>query len=329
MRQFNFAILGAGSIAEKMASSVIHMPQIIPYGIASRDLDRAKAFSEKFGFHNFYGSYDEMLRDPKIDLVYVATPHSHHYEHSMMCLHNGKHVLCEKAFTVNALQAEKLINYAKSNKLLIAEAMWTRYLPMSRTINELIESGVIGKISLLSANLGYLISDKERLIKPELAGGALLDVGVYTLNFASMILGKKIVNSTSTCSYFNSGVDAQGSITLLFEGGEMAVLYFSAVAQTDRLGIVYGDKGTIVVENINNPEMIHVYNLDRQKLASYPPPKQITGFEYEVSSVVRAIEEGKLECPEMPHSEIIRIMKLMDNFRNEWRVIYPPNIESC
>jgi len=328
MRQFNFAIFGAGNIAEKMASTVINMPQIIPYGVGSRDLTRSKEFAQKYGFKKAFGSYEEMLKDPEIDLVYVATPHSHHYRHSMMCLQHGKHVLCEKSFTTNAAQAEKLIDFARSNKLVIAEAIWTRYLPMSKTINEIIDSGVIGNVKLVTANLGYLISDKERLVNPALAGGALLDVGVYTLNFSAMVLGDKITKSSSICTFTDTGVDESGNVTLCFEDGKMAVLYFSAVAQTNRQGIIYGDKGTIVVENINNPELIRVYNLDWEVTATYPAPKQITGFEYQVESVVNAIENGLIECPEMPHSEIIRIMKLMDGFRKEWGIVYPSEIES-
>lgn len=328
MKQIKFAILGAGNIAEKMASTVIHMPQIIPYGVGSRDLARAKAFSEKYGFIKSFGSYEEMLQDPEIDLVYVATPHSHHYRHSMMCLEKGKHVLCEKAFTTNAAQAEILIDYAKTKNLLIAEAIWTRYLPMSKTINEIIDSGVIGNVSLLSANLGYPVLHKERVLNPALAGGALLDIGVYPLNFASMIFGDKITKSASTCTLTDTGVDASGSITLCFEDGKIAVLYFSVVAQTSREGIIYGEKGYLKVENINNPEEIRVYNLNGEEIAVYPSPKQITGFEYQVASAVKAIEEGLIECPEMPHAEIIRIMKLMDGFRYEWGVKYPLEIEN-
>ncbi len=328
MRQFNFAILGAGNIAEKMASTVIHMPQIIPYGVGSRDLARSKEFAQKYGFKKAFGSYEEMLNDPEIDLVYVATPHSHHYRHSMMCLQHGKHVLCEKSFTTNAAQAEKLIDFARSNKLVIAEAIWTRYLPMSKTINELIDSGVIGNVKLITADLGYLISHNDRIVNPALAGGALLDVGVYTLNFAAMVLGDKIAKSSSICTLTDTGVDESGNVTLCFEDGKMAVLYFSAVAQTNRQGIIYGDKGTLVVENINNPEVIRVYNLDREVTATYPAPEQITGFEYQVASVINAIENGLIECPEMPHSEIIRIMKLMDGIRKEWGIVYPSEIES-
>ncbi len=328
MRQFKFAILGAGNIAEKMASTVIHMPQIIPYGVGSRDIARSKDFAQKYGFKKAFGSYEEMLQDSEIDLVYVATPHSHHYRHSMMCLQHGKHVLCEKSFTTNAAQAEKLIDFARTNNLVIAEAIWTRYLPMSKTINEIIDSGVIGNVKLLTANLGYFISHSDRIVNPALAGGALLDVGVYPLNFAAMVLGDKIAKSSSICTLTDTGVDASGNVTLCFEDKTMAVLYFSAVAQTNRQGIVYGDKGTLVVENINNPESIRIYNLDREEIASYPAPKQITGFEYQVKSVINTIENGLVECPEMPHSEIIRIMKLMDGLRKEWGVIYPAEIES-
>lgn len=328
MRQFKFAILGAGNIAEKMASTVIHMPYIIPYGVGARDLARSKEFAQKYGFKKAFGSYDEMLQDPEIDLVYVATPHSHHYRHSMMCLQHGKHVLCEKSFTTNAAQAEKLIDYAKANNLVIAEAIWTRYLPMSKKINELIDSGVIGDVTLLTADLGYLVSHNDRIVNPALAGGALLDVGVYTLNFASMVLGDKIAKSSSICTFTDTGVDASGNVTLCFEDGKMAVLHFSVVAQTNRQGVIYGDKGSLVVENINNPELIRVFNLDREEIASYPAPKQITGFEYQVDATVKAIEEGLVECPEMPHSEIIRIMKLLDGFRKDWGLVYPAEIES-
>jgi len=172
------------------------------------------------------------------------------------------------------------------------------------------------------------VIQNERIADPALAGGALLDVGVYPLNFASMVLGDKITKSSSICTFTDTGVDASGNITLCFEGGVIAVLHFSVVAQTNRQGVIYGDKGSIVVENINNPELINVYNLDREVVATYPAPKQITGFEYQVKSVINAIENGLIECPEMPHSEIIRIMKLMDGFRKEWGLVYPPEIES-
>lgn len=264
-----------------------------------------------------------MLEDPEIDLVYIATPHSHHYEHAIMCLNHGKHVLCEKAFTANAKQAEEIIKLAESKNLLITEAIWTRYMPMAKTLNEVIESGVIGKVTSLNTNLGYVMTEKTRLMEPSLAGGALLDVGVYTINFASMIFGDKIKSISSAVIKTETGVDAQNSITLCYEDGKMAILNSSMLAITDREGIINGDKGYIVVENINNYEKFRVFSLERQEIAVYDRPKQITGYEYEVEACIKAIENKKIECPEMPHKETLRIMNLMDSLRKEWGIIYP------
>ena len=184
-------ILGAGGIAVQMAKTVAGMKDVENYAVAARSLERAQAFAEKYGFSKAYGSYEEMLADPLVDLVYIATPHSHHYLHAKMCLEAGKNVLCEKAFTVNADQARKLFALAKEKNLLITEAIWTRYMPSRKMIDDIISSGVIGEVTAVTANLNYAISEVERIRKPELAGGALLDVGVYTINFASMVLGDK------------------------------------------------------------------------------------------------------------------------------------------
>lgn len=322
MNQIKFGILGAGGIAQKMASTIAEMPEVMSYAVAARDLARAQEFADKFGIAKAYGSYEEMLADPELKLVYVATPHSHHYEHIKLCLEAGKNVLCEKAFTINAKQAEEVIAVAESKGLLLAEAIWTRYMPLSKKINELIAADAIGKVNSLTANLGYSISNIERIWNPALAGGALLDLGVYTLNFASMVLGKniKVINSSST--YFDSGVDSQNSITIQFEEGPIAMLFSNALSVTNREGIIYGDKGYMVIENINNPEKIRIYNLDYKLIEEYEAPAQITGFEYEVLACIKAIEAGKTECEDMPHAEIIRIMKLMDGLRAEWGVRY-------
>ena len=184
-------ILGAGGIAVQMAKTVAGMKDVENYAVAARRFERAQAFAEKYGFSKAYGSYEEMLADPQVDLVYIATPHSHHYLHAKMCLEAGKNVLCEKAFTVNADQARKLFALAKEKNLLITEAIWTRYMPSRKMIDDIISSGVIGEVTAVTANLNYAISEVERIRKPELAGGALLDVGVYTINFASMVLGDK------------------------------------------------------------------------------------------------------------------------------------------
>lgn len=317
------AILGAGSIAEKMAETINQIEEATAYAIASRDYKKAKAFADKFGFKKAYGSYEEMVKDPEVELVYIATPHSHHFEHTKLCLNNGKHVLCEKAFSVNAKQAEEMINLATSKKLFITEAIWTRYMPIRKTLDEVISSGIIGEPYILTANLGYVINHKQRLIDPMLAGGALLDVGVYTINFALMAFGNDIERISSTAVLTNRGVDAQNSISIVYKDGKMAVLNSSMMAQTDRLGIISGTKGFIIAENINNCQKIRVYDLNREEIATYEAPNQITGYEYEVRACVNAIHKGNLECDEMPHSETIRVMQIMDSLRKEWGVVYP------
>ena len=282
-----------------------------------RSEERAQAFAREHGFTRAYGSYEEMLADPQVDLVYIATPHSHHYMHAKMCLEAGKNVLCEKSFTVNADQARKLFALAKEKNLLITEAIWTRYMPSRKMIDDLIASGVIGEVTAVTANLNYTISDVERIYKPELAGGALLDVGVYPINFASMILGDKLKDVQAT-AIFRGGVDILETITMIFEGDRMATLQSGVREVSDRMGSIFGSKGYIQVQNINNPEKITVFDKDHKEVASYLPPAQITGYEYEVEACVKALEEGRLECPEMPHRETIRVMEIMDKIRKSW-----------
>ena len=261
--------------------------------------------------------YEELCKRDDIDLVYIATPHSHHYLHAKMCLEAGKNVLCEKAFTVNADQARKLFALAKEKDLLITEAIWTRYMPSRKMIDDIISSGVIGEVTAVTANLNYAISEVERIRKPELAGGALLDVGVYTINFASMVLGDKLKDVQAT-AIFREGVDMLDTIAMVFEGDRMATLQCGAREISDRMGSIFGTKGYIQVQNINNPEKITVFDKEHKEVAVYLPPAQITGYEYEVEACARAIAQGEKECPEMPHDETVRVMGIMDGIRKSW-----------
>ncbi len=321
------AILGAGRIAGIMAKTLNGMKEkearFTCYAVAARELERAECFAREYGFEKAYGSYEEMLSDENVDLVYIATPHSHHYGHIRLCLEHGKHVLCEKAFTVNAAQAEVVLALAEEKGLLLTEAIWTRYMPTRGMINELLESGVIGKACMLTANLCYLINWKERIMRPELAGGALLDIGIYPLNFAVMAFGDDIVKVESSVQMTETGVDGQESITLHFADGKMAVLNSSINGLGDRRGIIYGENGFLEVKNVNNPQSITIYGKDYEPVETIPCPEQVTGYEYEVLSCLDAIEAGRIECPEMPHADTIRMMKLMDGLRAQWGLKYP------
>ncbi|MCR5831612.1 MAG: Gfo/Idh/MocA family oxidoreductase [Lachnospiraceae bacterium] len=324
----NISILGAGNIAGIMATTLQPLKDVTCYAVAARDYDRAQVFADKYGFKKAYGSYKDMLEDPEVELVYIATPHSHHYEHIRLCLNHGKHVLCEKAFTANARQAEEVLRLAESKGLLLTEAMWIRYMPMASKIVEVVNSGIIGRPTSLSANLGYPLEHSERMVKLSLCGGALLDLGVYVLNFASMIFGNDIESMAANCvKYPRSGVDAQETIMLTYRDGRMASLYVTMLAQTDRRGFIHGTNGYIEIENINNFETMKVYNLERRVVAEYAAPMQVTGYEYEVMSAMKAIREGQIECQEMTHYDTLFIMQLLDNIRAAWGIRFPYEVE--
>ena len=284
--------------------------------MAARDLGRAQEFAKTHGFTTAYGSYEELVRDPKVDLVYVATVHSKHFEHVKLALNAGKAVLCEKAFMVSAKEAREVIALAAQKHVLLAEAIWTRYLPMRFKLDEILAGGVISTPLSLYASLAVPIAQKERIVRPELGGGALLDLGVYPINFALMCFGSDTAKVSSATSVKGpTGVDMADTAVLTWADGRIATVHCNARIRSDRGGWVYGDKGYVQVLNINNCEGIRVFDLNDKLVASYDTPPQITGFEYQVRSCKKALESGKTECPEMPHSEIQRVMDIIEQIR--------------
>ncbi|WEV66152.1 Gfo/Idh/MocA family oxidoreductase [Bifidobacterium sp. ESL0764] len=331
----NVAILGAGGIAKSMADTLVKMtgdPRysslIEPYAVAARDAGRASDFANKYGFDVSYGSYDELLADPKVDLVYIATPHALHAEQGIACLKAGKNILVEKSFTANTAQAQELLDAAHETGLLCCEAIWTRYMPSRALVADIISSGEIGEVQAATANLCYPTTHKARMTDPEMAGGALLDVGVYPLNFFDMALGadtsERTISEIETSMVpYKTGVDATDSIALHYSDGVMATATASMMCPSDRTGSIWGTKGYMVCQNINNIEGIDLYGLDHRLTRHIDVPAELTGYEYEVASAANAILDGKSECEEMPHADTLRIMKLMDQIRGEWGLKYP------
>ena len=320
---FRIGIIGAGWIAEKMAQALSSTDDICVHAIASRSIGKATAFAEEWNIPKAYGSYEEMVADKEIDLVYIATPHSHHFPHAMLALENGKPVLVEKAFTANAREAERLLETARSRNLFITEAMWTRYMPLSHKVSEIMKSGIIGEPRILTATLCYMMEDRERIVKPELCGGALLDLGVYALNFARMYFGTDIVRTVSNCHLGPSGVDMHESISLSYRDGKMANLQSGALCLNDRQGIISGTEGYIRIDNINCPEVVEVFRNYELVERYIRPDDMVNGYEYQVIEARRCMEAGLIESPMMPHEETLSIMRQMDDLRAEWGVEYP------
>lgn len=323
MAKLKVGILGAGRIAAIMADTISKMKAVECYGVASRSMEKAMEFASLHNVTKPYGSYEEMLADKDLELVYIATPHPFHFEHAKMCIDAGKPVLVEKPFCVNAKEAEELLAYAEEKNVFISEAMWIRYMPMYETIMKVLNSGVIGEPKMITANLAYPMLHKERLLKPELAGGALLDVGIYPLNFADMVSGSEVRDIQSAAVMTADGVDAHDSITIRYENGSMAVLNTSMQTVSDRKGIIQGTAGVMIIENINNFESLTVYDKDYKKKVFKKAPKQISGYEYEIEACKKALKRKKKECEQMPHQVTMKMMKQMDLIREQIGLVYP------
>ena len=316
-------VLGTGSIVGTIVQTLKGLENVERYAIASRTKERAKEAAVEYGFEKSYGTYEELVADPEVELVYIATPHSRHYEDMRLCVEHGKAVLCEKAFTMNANQAKEIKQLAAEKGVFVAEAIWTRYMPSRKMIQDVLDSGIIGKVSTLTANLSYIISQNYRIVAPELAGGALLDVGVYGLNFATMHFGTDIERIESSVQFTETGVDGMESITIYYKDGRMAVLTHGIYARSDRKGIFYGDKGYIVVENINNPQSISIFDTEDRLLKYVEVPKQISGYEYQFIECIDRIKNTEIESSSMPLDDSIFIMEIMDSIRKQWGLVYP------
>ena len=320
-------VLGTGWIVSVVTQALKAMDNMECYAIASRTKERAEQAKEEYGYAVAYGSYEDLVADPDVELVYIATPHSRHYEDMKLCIGAGKPVLCEKAFTLNASQAGEIKRLAAEAGVYVAEAIWTRYQPSRQLINDTIVSGIIGKVTTLTANLSYAMSHKERIYKPELAGGTLLDIGVYGINFALMHFGEDIERMESSVQMMETGVDGMETITLFYRDGRMAVLTHSAYGRSDRKGIFYGENGYIIVENINNPQSVSVYDANDNLLKFIAVPEQINGYEYQFAESAECISEGRLESKSMPMEDTVKVMQVMDALRKSWGMVYPQEKE--
>lgn len=320
----NIGFIGCGGIAHKMAQTIIDLNhnEITLYAVAARDMKRAEEFRKKYMAKVAYGSYEELVNDKNVDLIYVATPHSHHYEHMKLALEHGKHVLCEKAFTVNAKEAKSIIELAQNKKLLLCEAIWTRFMPSRQIINELIATNIIGNVTSLSANLGYSIKNVARLVDPNLAGGALLDVGVYPLNFALMAFGNDFKKIVANALIGPEQVDYTDNIVIYYSD-KVCHLQATMLAVTDRSGYIYGEKGYIYVENINNPSKVIVYDNSYNVIKEIKMPKSVSGYEYQLLECLDAFKNGQIETKSMPLSETLFVMEQLDEIREQIGLKYP------
>ena len=321
-----FGVIGAGRIARIFCNAVNGIKGNL-YAIASRDLSRAAEYMETYGFEEAYDSYELMMKDPKVDCVYIATPHGLHYDHMMLALTHHKHVICEKPFTLNEKEALEVLKLAKKNKCFVMEAMWTRFLPTILEVQELINQGIIGEIEKIEVAFGFDVGPRRvgRLFDPLMGGGALLDIGVYSLTFAHIFLGSPLSFETKASLNYNNFDLSNESIFYY----EKAKAYISSRLdqELDNTGYIYGTKGYIKVDHFWQTEKAFVYNLEHQLIKEISYPHQINGFEYEIKAAIQSMENKQLECPKMPHHITLEIMHQMDLLRKEWNLSFPTEKE--
>ena len=323
-RPVRWGLLGAGHIAHKFAADLLLSPDCRITAVGSRSREKADRFATQFDIPHRHGNYRDLAADSEVDVVYVATPHSLHRDHALLCLEAGKSVLCEKPFALNLKQAEEMTEAAQKADRFLMEAMWTRFMPHIAALRGAVESGAIGEIRTLTADFGFMgPGDPDgRLFSPALGGGALLDVGIYPVTLAFLLFGPpQTVRSMAHIG--GTGVDGQCGMLFGYGDGRLAVLSASVVARTGQEAVIAGSKGRIVVHAPWWSSGRFTVHRDGEEARTEEFPVAGSGFVYEIAEVVRCLVGGKRESETLPLSETLAVLSVMDGMRKSWGMKYP------
>ena len=323
-KEYRWGIVGPGGIAHKFADALSNIENAKLQAVASTNSQRAKDFAQKYSIPNCYDNYKQLFLDDTVDIVYVATTHNFHCENTVDALNAKKHVLCEKPMAVNASQVKQMINSAQSNNLFLMEAMWTRFLPMMVEVRDIIEKGTIGKPQLLYADFGvnFKFDPQSSAYNPDLAGGALLDLGVYCFTFASMIFGKPN-NISSTIKMAETGVDERSTVVLEYDNARSAVLFQALDLNTPNEARIIGTEGSIRLHSTWLSGNDYTLTLNDGTEKRYKVDTHENGFIYEIMAVHQSINAGKTQCDLMSLDETLTIAETMDAVRSQWNFKYP------
>ncbi|RSL33660.1 gfo/Idh/MocA family oxidoreductase [Salibacterium salarium] len=320
MHRIKWGILGPGNIAEKFAKAIIEENGSI-YAVGSRNLDRAQTFAANHNIEKAYGCYADLMKDQDVDVIYISTPHSHHYKYIMECLHQGKHVLCEKAITINGDQLRDIARLAEQKDLVVAEAMTIYHMPLLHKLRNIITSGQIGSLKLIQVSFGSAKEDDDsnRFFHKELAGGALFDIGSYALSFSRFFLSSSPDDIQTTVKKFRTDVDEQSGIILKNQDDEMAVISLAFRAKMPKRGIISGENGFITVENFPRATTATIQYLDGQTEVVEAGTTS-KGLVYEVEAMNHYISNG-FQAETLPLS--MDVLNIMDEVRKQWGIHYP------
>ena len=322
MQQVRLGILGAGRIAHRMMQCAAFAPSMRIQAVAARDEADARSFAAQYGIPNAHGGYDALYADPTVDLIYIATPHPFHEAQTLAALAAGKHVLCEKSMAMSPAQVQRMAASAREKRLFLMEAMWTRFFPASRKVCQLIAEDAIGQPLAASVTFGFrtAFDPASRLFAKGLGGGAMLDLGVYVIAFASMIMGGGMPEAAGAASIGASGVDEVDAISLRYPGGGIASLQCATRAAMPDTARVFGSKGALEIPRFWSPDSLTLTNDAGQQTFAFP--RQAEGFEYELEHVAHCIANGMTESPIMPLDESLCVSRTMDALLGQWGVSY-------
>jgi len=328
-QKIRWGIMGTGRIARAFTEGLHFTNNGKLCGIASRSVDSANRFAQEWEIPRAFSSYQELAESDEIDAVYIATPHSSHAENSILCMSNGKAVLCEKPFAVNSPEVEAMIKTSKEMNVLLMEGMWSRFPPLMNKLRDWLSEGKLGNIRTLHAGVGFLPKERNprgRLFNLELAGGSLLDLGIYPISLASMIMGEPSDIHT-LANIGSTGVDEQAGWIFRYSNGALAMLLSSLECQTRQEAFIAGSIGNLRVhEQCWKPQKMTFTETNRETSETIEMPFEGNGFNYEAESFGDLLIQGKKESPIMPLDESLTIMNQMDEIRKEWNLVYPMDI---
>ncbi len=324
-KTYRWGIIGTGNIATQFATCLKVCDNAVLHAVGSRSQASADAFGDKFDIPTRHATYEGLINDPEVDVVYVSTPHSLHKENSIACLKAGKPVLSEKPFTLNVSESKEVIAVAKETGLFLMEGMWTRFFPAIKQVESWIASGAIGEPRMVRCDFGFYMEygERNRLWDPALGGGSLLDVGIYPINLASIAF-KDAPETIQGAAHINAqGIDEQAAFVLGYSGGRLATLSSAVRAQSDWNAYIYGETGMIKIhECFWRPHAATLIPREGDP-TTFDEPLESIGFEHEIREVMGCLDAGLTECPTMPHSRTLEVMGTMDTLRKQWGLKYP------
>ncbi len=322
---YRWGVIAPGKIAKKFVEGIRALHGSYIHAVASRNAARAQSFAEFYDIPGHYDSYEALVKDPDIDIIYIASPHNFHFEQAKLSLENGKHVLVEKPLGINLSQVTALIELARARNLFLQEAMWTRFLPVMRQVRSWLEDGTIGEVRHLSADFNFRSGTwdlSDRKFNPDLAGGALLDVGIYPVALAHMVFDMEPAEVRTVANLGETGVDFQSAYLFRYPQGQIATLTSGFEAHGSKEAVISGTKGHIRIPLFwrGNEAILSIDNGEPQ---NYVFPYDSSGLQFQAEQMMRDLFEKKKESTIMPHRASLSIMGVMDQIRHSWGLTYP------